>query len=181
MTMIGLSAATAGATPVSFSDTVTPNVELGCIFGICSSPYSYTQDITDAASGSFNSATDTLNLASLTLNFDDVSGVGTVRANLSVDGSTFWNNAAVADVSFGSASFPALVTALTTDGKITVTITPSPNLADRFTLVSSTLTASGDRAAPQDPLPTPEPGTIMLLATGLAGLTVRGRHLLKRH
>jgi hypothetical protein len=158
--------AAANASPGSWTDSIdfkpaeliTPN-----------DPKSFTHDITDAASGSFNVGVDTVNSYELKLNlFDDWDRAWEV-AYVSQPG--FFGDVIYFDLSgteYGGWSVLGQWQ-IQSEGKLSVTVA---SIVGDFYLGGSTLTVTGDRRA------VPEPGTLALLGGALFGFGILRRRRL---
>ena len=127
--------------------------------------------------------TDALSTATLTLNFEDnecdpsfFCWFGqTETISLALDG----NNLPSFEVDSGNVSFGVNLALLAADGILNVTVT---RISGDVRFDESTLVASGNRsAAPLTP-PTavPEPGSLILLGSGILALGMFGRKRFKR-
>jgi hypothetical protein len=166
-------ASAANAVPVSFTTSHTPGG--GSVFMSGANPtYSFTLDITTLAAGAFDSATDTLSFAEISFAFADDDDSPAEHVWVTVDGTIFVNNDwANTTYTFDNGSQVTLLSALQADGQLFVEIERQNG---DFFFLGSDLVARGERVA-DNPVPTPEPGTLGVLGVCLAGAWLARRRL----
>ena len=185
MAGVGLLAGGAMAVPMTWVDVVDPSPDIKI-----PPSYTLTHDISDSESGSFSSwwmgGTDTISSFNFLVElYDDDVGTtkhygnwsytvpDSVEIGTAYTGSTGLLGSYILHMgenSFGgdlSSNFLATAD-LWIDGKINLTIS---SIVGDFYFDKSTLTVHGDNGA----APVPEPATMLLFGTGLAGLAAIGR------
>jgi hypothetical protein len=170
------------AAPITFTDL--HNVA-GDGFTLDSShtSYSFTHNIVnpsgDPQGDVYSALTDTLSTATLTLNFRDDECDGgflcffprTENISLALDGT----NLPSFEVDTGDVSFAVNLALLAADGILNVNVNW---ISGDIRFDESTLVASGNRSTA--PTPIAEPGSLVLLGSGIVALGIVGRKRLKR-
>lgn len=149
-------AASVQASPISFTDVVNP-ADVFIAKNGAVEQYTYLHDITD---NGFVSATDHITDADLYISMRDDGDESAENVRISMDN-------IIAEQSFhvttGTHEFEVNTALLQGDGKLSVTLKA---IAGDFYFEQSRLEVDADRAA----APVPEPGTMALVAFGVAGL-----------
>lgn len=159
------------ATPVTFDSILGTETfgPAGAEIGV-----SYTHNIItdiDGPNGAFNPSTDTLSSANLNLNLTS-SNNSNRPIGITLDG-TLSGSYTFNDLAWDAISVN--IAWLQTDGILNVTLTRGSGQGS-VKITQSELTATGDR---NDPVPTPEPTTMLLLGLGLIGLAGARRKIKK--
>ena len=174
----------AWAIPTTWTDTIDFNPDI-----LIPPSYQYTHNIADDGFSSlFMGGNDTISSYELKISiYDDNVGssfwfpfVGTVNIPDGSEAASIWTTGGSYNYDFSLASntFDGNLIGnidLWADGHIDVLVSQTPFTIGDFYLASSELTAYGDDGT----APVPEPGTIVLLGAGLAGLGLYGRRRMR--
>jgi hypothetical protein len=178
-------AGAAYAVPVQFSDTFNPSdVKFLKDGGGCSGNNNSNDTVSNTANGgcelltythslsNFNPSTDTLTSATLSLTFYDDFDANSEKFDIDLGGVDFRNNVQITNLSVWFLPFGVeynVLASINSNGELAVTLMRGNNGSNNdFYFASSMLDASGTRT--DSVAQTPEPGTWLLLGTGLVGM-----------